>query len=43
LTDLQGADGEVLPAVVDGGSREVGPFTSQLRVRVTGTSTFEYR
>jgi hypothetical protein len=41
--ELQSVDGEVLPAVVDGEWRELGPFTSQLRVRVTGSSTFEYR
>lgn len=42
-TELQIVDGEVLPAVVEGESRELGPLSSQLRVRVTGTSTVEYR
>jgi hypothetical protein len=42
-TELQSADGTALPEVVDGESRELGPFSSQLRVRVTGSSTFEYR
>jgi hypothetical protein len=42
-TELQSVDGKVLPAVVEGESRELGPLTSMLRVRVTGTSTFQYR
>ncbi len=41
--ELQTVDGEVLPAVVEGESREVGPLSSQLRIRVTGSSTFVYR
>ena len=42
-TELQLVDGEALPAMVEGESRALGPFSSQLRVRVTGSSTFEYR
>ena len=42
-TDLQVVDGEALPAVVERESRELEPLSSQLRVRVTGSSTFEYR
>ena len=42
-TQLQSVDGEVLPVLVEAESRELGPFSSQLRVRVTGSSTFEYR
>ena len=42
-TELQIVDGEVLPAVVEGQWRQLRPFISQLRVRVTGNSTFEYR
>ena len=41
--ELQTVDGEVLPAVVEGESRELGPHSSQLRLRATGSSTFVYR
>ena len=41
--ELQTVDGEVLPTVVEGPSREVGPLYTQLRVRVPGSSTFVYQ
>jgi hypothetical protein len=42
-TELEAVDGGVLPAVVEGESRDLGPLFSQLRVTVTGKSTFQYR
>jgi hypothetical protein len=42
-TSLGESDGAMLPSVVEGESRELGPFVLQVRVRVTGNSSFRYQ
>jgi hypothetical protein len=39
---VESSSGAALPAVIEGESREVGPYLSQLRVRVTGKVSFAY-
>jgi hypothetical protein len=40
--ELEISSGANLPAVAEGESRELGPYLSQLRVRVTGKVSFAY-
>jgi hypothetical protein len=42
-TKLGESDGTALPSVVEGEARELGPFVLQVRVRVTGRSSFSYQ
>jgi hypothetical protein len=42
-TRVEIVEGQATPAVVEGAPRELGPYLSQLRLRVTGKSTFQYR
>jgi hypothetical protein len=41
-TKLGESDGTALPSIVEGEERELGPFIVQVRVRVTGSSSFRY-
>lgn len=42
-TELDGSSNEAMPAIVEGEARDVGPYFTQLRVRITGKSTLAYR
>lgn len=42
-TELDTSGSAMLPAVVEGQPREMGPISAQLRVQVTGKSTIAYR